>query len=745
MYTAYFCRLWSRLGRTAVPLLAACLLAAGVQPALGDGCCPPETEQPDPWASPDGICCPPDGLPDCYLLDGDRLPLPPTYVLCNGSGEVNSTIKVEIGTTGTEANPNGWGGGITGIYYRDEPGDPELHPWGTNMIHNLPGGLAQVSLYEGPPSQYFSHTSGWNVFQGCHPEGTASPAWITGQGTSPVPWLSIRTYPLDSSVERDDCVQLDQKVLLYGSYIEVQYSVSQRPNYPPPPTQHPASHPVMFHEGPCIFGWPGITYNPTDADRLNIERMYDGTSPWSAGGLTEPVVIGSNQVYPSEDWLGLFRQSDEYGLTLAYPSRTRHQPYCHMWAFHEDCCLQIAWARPFFDIVRDSGETISWTVYVIPGEVATGRKWAYELLPHPKWEFALDGCFEGWHPAGQLSGLSVQGGLLKAKSNGTSPKIESLAMLDFASDPIRGIELRMSVTAGSQGSVYYITEEEQTWDDAKSKTFTVTPDGAFHTYSVRLDQRAGWGGKTIRALRLRPTSAATGADGIQIDYIRIWNFPPTWLYAAEFNAEGNNEGWMPVTTQLSDPVWPANVTGGNLVLQSGGNALDEYTDPDTTISPTLLGPYPTYIAPPAVGHKRTLKVRLQFSGTIPGMFMARARYTRTDTTKVFDYHPTVLCPYPCEPPDKRPAERPEDCICEEPCTPWVDPAWPYYKPITRFDLADIQQGIDGKVWPGLSQNTWLDLTWDLPSTGTIDQLEFVPTNKPGDVYIDYIKVVDLPA
>jgi hypothetical protein len=669
------------------------VFAAGAHPAVGDGCCPPGTEQPDALHSQ-----------YCSALE-DPLPLPPTYVLCNAATESESSIKVEIGTTGTEANPNGWGGGITGIYYRD----PSTDPWGTNMIHNLPGGLAQVALYEGPPSQYFSDTEGWNVFQGCHPDGIASPAWITGQGTSPAPWLSIRTYPFDSSVERDDCIQLDQKVLVYNSYIEVQYSVSQRPNYPPPPTQHPPSHPVMFHEGPCVYGWPGITYDEADPDRLNIEKMYDGINPWSAGDLTVSVGTGYNQVFPSEEWIGLYRPSDEYGLTLAYPRRTRHQPYCHMWAFYEDCCLQIAWARPFFDIVRDSGETISWIVYAIPGDVATGRKWAYELLPHRNWEFAIDGCLEGWRAADQLGLLSVQGGLLKAKSNGTSPQLQSLDMLDLASESVTGLTLSLSVTAGTEARLYYITEEDQTWDTAKSKAFAVTPDGAFHTYYVQLDAIAGWGGKTIRALRLRPTNRPTAPDGVKIDFMRL-----ATKVSCEFNAENNNEGWTPVTIQLSDPaspgLWPnGNVTGGSLVLHSGGTTTDTYTDPDTTIWPSLLGPYPTFITPGGGPNGKSVQVRLKYVGGPPGTRTARLRYTYVYDPRVFDYHGHL-------------------------------PDHPEYSWVTRFDEA----GHAPIIVENLPRDTWTVATFQLPGDGVIDQLMLEPTHKAGVIYIDYIRVVISP-
>jgi hypothetical protein len=272
--------------------------------------------------------------------------------------------------------------------------------------------------------------------------------------------------------------------------------------------------------------------------------------------------------------------------------------------------------------------------------------------------------------------------------------MHSLECLDFASDSIPGIEIRMAVTAGTHAQLFYITEEDQTWSESKSKRFAITTDGAFHTYFIQLDDILGWSGRTIRQVRLDPTNASTGAKDIKIDYVRLIS-----RWAWEFNADGNNEGWMPVTAPLSDPIWPNNVTGGDLILYSEGSMLDEFTTSETRIDPTLLGPYPVDLPPALDGETRYVQIHMYFQGA--GTFSARLRYTLTSDDKLFEYHRSD------------------------------------YGLITRFDLA----GHGPMQWADVTANSWHVLTAALPSAGTIDQLELMPTDKAGTVYIDYIRVI----
>jgi|GEM_PF-4712448 len=607
--------------------------------------------------------------------------------------ESGATIKVQVATTGTYWSKNGWGGTISGLYYR--PGGSGS--WGSNLIDNTDvGQLLQVALYEGPPSEYFS-SSGlsnwpWNLTQGGDAYGYTAPAYITGSGLSPTPWVSIRTWPYDWANTHHECVQLDQTVLMYPNHVEVSYSVSGRSGYS-------CSHPVMFQEGPVLYT---SRYLSTP---LKDGKYYSGSSPWTGDSTLTTVDTDTNwhQVYPSEDWIGLYATGGGSGLTLAYPQRTRYQPYCHHWSFYQsEYDNDQLRTRPFFDTNPGTGETISWSVYVIPGTPEVARANAYCLLPHDNWGFGLS--HEGWIAGNQISNLRAESGKLKGTSTGSDPYMYSLDQLGFASDSIYGIRVRMAITVppgtsqARKAQVFYTTEESQTFSEDKSTgQRNITADGQFRTYTWQLDNITGWDGKTLKRLRLDPCDCATTTDGIRINYMKLIRYVGRW----GFNASGNNEGWMPVTKQLKDRIWPGNVANGSLIVDSSGSVTDTYTDPDTTIYPALRSPYPLSLSG-TTGY-RYVEVKLKLVGS--GTYNARLRYTLDSDEKEFEYH----------------GESPE---------------WPDYFHVTRFDVAD-----HSPIWQtNIPSNQWVVLTFTLPSTGTIDQLELVPTDKSGTVYIDYITV-----
>jgi hypothetical protein len=733
-------RMLSVLGPGAIVLLAALALAGlAAVPARASYGTPSDVQPP--------VCdpCPP------------PFDLPPRTVLCNGPTEAESTIKVEIATTGSENVPNGWGGIITGIFYRSSP-SPDPMTWGTNMIDNSDYGRdLQATLRAGPMSsglrwgcegmQYqfsddeehypevnchpdppdYEAIQIWNPTQGggraeepypacacvpdCDPDWETGESWgwiIEDHGGESIPWVKIGAYPRDTSCTavEPECVQLEQTIHLYPEYIKVEYSIFERAGNECPIGQHP----VGLWESPAVFAWPGDVCNPNDPSRLKIKRVYDGVTPWENDDLTTPQPYPEGalaaQVFPSEQWIGLYRPADNYGLTLAYPVRPLHQPYPSFWGLQlNEECFTVMWARFFRHFYHGISDTVSWTLYVIPGTVEDGRRVAYALLPHRNWEFEIDGSREGWCPGGQIAIHGVEGGVLKARAIQANPRILSLPELDFASDSISGVQIRLAVTAGTQGKVEYITEEEAVW---KGKTFNIiAADGQFYTYYVQLDDITGWGGKTISRFRVRPTNAPTGTEGIKIDYIRALT-KPAW----EFNAEGNNEGWQPVTAALREPPWPGHVTAGKLSLRTTGITTDPYTEPTTDIIPTLLGPYPISIH----SGPRSVELKIKFSGGGPATRGVRLWYTFVYDPKVFDYHAyygTVILP-----------------------EPWPDSEWPHYKLVTRFDVAGhapVEQS-------GLRPNRWHEVSLPLPNGGTIDQLmlEFI-TEHPGTVEIDYIR------
>ena len=78
----------------------------------------------------------------------------------------------------------------------------------------------------------------------------------------------------------------------------------------------------------------------------------------------------------------------------------------------------------------------------------------------------------------------------------------------------------MKSSAGEWAQVFFITDSDNGYDEAKSLRFKIKSDGQFHTYALRMDKVAGWKGVIIE-LRLDPVEVKAN---IEIDFIRIEKF-----------------------------------------------------------------------------------------------------------------------------------------------------------------------------------------------------------------------------
>jgi len=79
-------------------------------------------------------------------------------------------------------------------------------------------------------------------------------------------------------------------------------------------------------------------------------------------------------------------------------------------------------------------------------------------------------------------------------------------MMDMDPLKITGIKLRMKITGGKAGQIFWITEEEKNWSEERSKSFQLLPDGEFHEYEINLSKEKNWKGR-IRQMRFDPTNA----------------------------------------------------------------------------------------------------------------------------------------------------------------------------------------------------------------------------------------------
>jgi len=140
-----------------------------------------------------------------------------------------------------------------------------------------------------------------------------------------------------------------------------------------------------------------------------------------------------------------------------------------------------------------------------------------------EWYFDTDGNYEGWMPGNASS--SVSGGTLNLKSTSSDPLIFSPDFLGLTNPALyKYVHIDMKVRSKpTSGRVYFITDADTVWNQAKSKSFTIVPDSSsfYGSYIVDMSTVAGWTG-TIRRIRIDPLATPqTLGDSVNIDFIRI--------------------------------------------------------------------------------------------------------------------------------------------------------------------------------------------------------------------------------
>ncbi|MGL4511797.1 MAG: right-handed parallel beta-helix repeat-containing protein [Lacipirellulaceae bacterium] len=143
------------------------------------------------------------------------------------------------------------------------------------------------------------------------------------------------------------------------------------------------------------------------------------------------------------------------------------------------------------------------------------------------WDFATDGSFAGWGGLNHWGSATVSGGLLTGQSLGVDPYIESPPTW-ADSNTSRYVWVRMSQTAGAFGQVFYQTETDPTWDQAKSVAFPIIADGQMRDYFIDLGQLVTLNG-VITRVRLDPTVEA--GSTMAIDFVRITDSTDPWQAA----------------------------------------------------------------------------------------------------------------------------------------------------------------------------------------------------------------------
>jgi hypothetical protein len=132
------------------------------------------------------------------------------------------------------------------------------------------------------------------------------------------------------------------------------------------------------------------------------------------------------------------------------------------------------------------------------------------------WEFDDSGDTEGWEAWNQLAPLQVSNGRLFTESSGDDPYMGSSKFaIDAAA--LSRIEINMKVSAGVAAQLFFITNADSNYDEAKSLRFDIQGDGEFHTYALDMSRVPGWK-DTITQIRLDPVETPAT---VEVEYIHI--------------------------------------------------------------------------------------------------------------------------------------------------------------------------------------------------------------------------------
>jgi hypothetical protein len=134
-------------------------------------------------------------------------------------------------------------------------------------------------------------------------------------------------------------------------------------------------------------------------------------------------------------------------------------------------------------------------------------------------QFNRDDDDEGWTATHDVEAIVVANGAASFKIIGSDPYLVR-GNLDVDAEKAKTIVVRMKVTGGEGGQIYWSTKESSAIAEDKDVRFAVTADGQFHEYRVNMGAHPLWTG-TVTSLRLDPVNGkgASGASA-EIDFIK---------------------------------------------------------------------------------------------------------------------------------------------------------------------------------------------------------------------------------
>jgi hypothetical protein len=142
-----------------------------------------------------------------------------------------------------------------------------------------------------------------------------------------------------------------------------------------------------------------------------------------------------------------------------------------------------------------------------------------------EWNFESDAG--GWGKQARDHDISlprVTSHYLTFTTRGFDPYIYSPDKLRFIADQFEMITLKMQVTGSGQttGAIYFKTDKDGVWNEAKSVPFVVYRGESFQTYNVNMSVNPNWK-DIVTQFRIDPLESSDPSSGtiVTIDSIKV--------------------------------------------------------------------------------------------------------------------------------------------------------------------------------------------------------------------------------
>jgi len=133
-------------------------------------------------------------------------------------------------------------------------------------------------------------------------------------------------------------------------------------------------------------------------------------------------------------------------------------------------------------------------------------------------DFGFDQGVEGWVATNGLEPLQVRDGMLVLRATNPDPyMVRSALRIDGSTVPV--ITVRMKVSAGTQGQLYWVTETAPSYSEDRVVRFELKPGDEFVEYRIVVGGHRLWDGQVITGIRFDFTNGVPDATAL-VDYIR---------------------------------------------------------------------------------------------------------------------------------------------------------------------------------------------------------------------------------